>query len=89
MTDTRFHDAMNWSTLPESRNGWGNRYFIDTEFSDFHAPEVLSIAIVGENGVEFYGGTSAGDPYSRRGYQMSSNPTEFKGPRFLWGAASF
>ncbi len=51
----RFHDSMNWSRSPESRFGWGNRYFIDTEFSDFQAPEVLSIAIVGENGVEFYG----------------------------------
>ena len=55
MTDTRFHDAMNWARSPESIHGWGNRYFIDTEFSDFQAPEVLSIAIVGENGVEFYG----------------------------------
>ncbi|SDP81876.1 protein of unknown function [Ralstonia sp. 25mfcol4.1] len=55
MTDTRFHDEMNWSKSPESRSGWGNRYFIDTEFSDFRAPEVLSIAIVGESGVEFYG----------------------------------
>ncbi|WP_019449316.1 3'-5' exoribonuclease [Cupriavidus sp. BIS7] len=55
MTDTRFHDGMNWSRSPESHNSWGNRYFIDTEFSDFHAPEVLSIAIVGENGLEFYG----------------------------------
>ncbi|WP_137926295.1 3'-5' exoribonuclease [Cupriavidus sp. 2SB] len=55
MTDTRFHDAMNWSCLPNRSNGWGNRYFIDTEFSDFQTPEVLSIAIVGENGFEFYG----------------------------------
>jgi len=55
MTDTRFHDATNWSRLPDSRYGWGNRYFIDTEFTDFQAPEILSIAIVGESGVEFYG----------------------------------
>ncbi len=55
MTDTRSHDAMNWSRLPESYYGWGKRYFIDTEFSDFQAPEVLSIAIVGENWIEFYG----------------------------------
>jgi len=39
----------------ESHCGWGNRYFIDTEFSDFQTPELLSIAIVGETGSEFYG----------------------------------
>lgn len=55
MTDTRFHDAMNWSNSPNRHSSWGNRYFIDTEFSSFQAPEVLSIAIVGENGLEFYG----------------------------------
>jgi len=55
MTDTRFHDAMNWAISPESHSGWGNRYFIDTEFSDFQASELLSIAIVGESGIEFYG----------------------------------
>ena len=55
MTDTQFHDAMNWSNSLEHHHEWRNRYFIDTEFSDFQAPEVLSIAIVGENGVEFYG----------------------------------
>ena len=46
---------MNWSISPESHHGWGNRYFIDTEFSDFQASELLSIAIVGESGNEFYG----------------------------------
>lgn len=55
MTDTRFRDAINSSRLSESRGGWDNRYFVDTEFSDFHTPEVLSVAIVGENGMEFYG----------------------------------
>lgn len=40
---------------PESHYGWGNRYFIDTEFSDFQDPELLSIALVGESGIEFYG----------------------------------
>ncbi|GJG94339.1 3'-5' exoribonuclease [Cupriavidus pauculus] len=55
MTDTCFHDAMNWSRSPESHSGWRNRYFVDTEFTDFQAPEVLSIAIVGESGIEFYG----------------------------------
>lgn len=54
MTNMRFQDAMNWSTFSESAGGWNNRYFIDTEFSDFQTPEVLSIAIVGENGMEFY-----------------------------------
>jgi len=55
MTDTRFHDAINWSSSPDRHSGWGNRYFIDTEFSDFQTREILSIAIVGENGLEFYG----------------------------------
>jgi hypothetical protein len=54
MTDTRFHDATNWSMLQDRYSGWGNRYFIDTEFTNFQAPEVLSVGIVGESGVEFY-----------------------------------
>ncbi|SPA57750.1 conserved hypothetical protein [Cupriavidus taiwanensis] len=55
MTDSHFQDAMNWSLGPHRRSGWDNRYFMDTKFSDFQTPEVLSIAIVGENGYVFYG----------------------------------
>lgn len=54
MTESRFHDAMNWSSPPDRHRGWSNRYFIDTEFSDFQQCEMLSLAIVGENGLEFY-----------------------------------
>ncbi|MCA8041793.1 3'-5' exonuclease family protein [Burkholderia seminalis] len=34
---------------------WNNRYFIDTEFTDFEYRQLISLAIVGENGHEFYG----------------------------------
>ncbi|WP_083417783.1 3'-5' exoribonuclease [Burkholderia contaminans] len=34
---------------------WNNRYFIDTEFTDFDQRQLISLAIVGENGHEFYG----------------------------------
>lgn len=37
------------------RNPWKVRYFLDTEFTDFNACQLISIAIVGENGREFYG----------------------------------
>ncbi|QMI44682.1 3'-5' exoribonuclease [Burkholderia sp. MBR-1] len=35
--------------------GWNNRYFIDTEFTDAEQRQLISLAIVGENGHEFYG----------------------------------
>ena len=53
MTDTYFHGPVFRPT--SSRSGWNNRYFIDTEFTDFEAPQLISLAIVGENGSEFYG----------------------------------
>lgn len=31
------------------------RYFLDTEFTDFEARQLISLAIVGEDGREFYG----------------------------------
>jgi hypothetical protein len=37
------------------RSPWKVRYFLDTEFTDFNACELISIAIVGEDGREFYG----------------------------------
>lgn len=39
------------------RSPWKTRYFIDTEFTDFslESRQLISIAIVGEDGREFYG----------------------------------
>lgn len=36
------------------RSPWKTRYFLDTEFTDFGAPQLISVAIVGEDGREFY-----------------------------------
>ncbi|WP_137924191.1 3'-5' exoribonuclease [Cupriavidus sp. 2SB] len=41
------------SGIPRSR--WKTRYFIDTEFTDFVDSQLISVAIVGEDGCEFYG----------------------------------
>jgi hypothetical protein len=37
------------------RDPWKTRYFIDTEFTDFLDCQLISLAIVGEDGREFYG----------------------------------
>ncbi|TPQ43079.1 3'-5' exoribonuclease [Cupriavidus pinatubonensis] len=37
------------------RSPWKCRYFVDTEFTDFLDCQLISIAIVGEDGREFYG----------------------------------
>ncbi|KGW52172.1 3'-5' exoribonuclease [Burkholderia pseudomallei] len=37
------------------RSPWKTRYFLDTEFTDFTACHLISVAIVGEDGREFYG----------------------------------
>jgi len=37
------------------RSPWKTRYFIDTEFTDFKDSRLISVAIVGEDGREFYG----------------------------------
>lgn len=55
MTDTRFRNGPTWSVRPNGRSSWGNRFFVDTEFTDFETPQLISLAIVGENGSEFYG----------------------------------
>ena len=36
------------------RSPWKTRFFLDTEFTDFKAPQLISVAIVGEDGREFY-----------------------------------
>lgn len=41
-----------------SRGRRKTRYFIDTEFTDFEACQIISLAIVGEDGHEFYGEVS-------------------------------
>jgi hypothetical protein len=43
--------------MPRSgpRSPWKTRYFIDTEFTDFEAFQLISVGIVGEDGCEFYG----------------------------------
>lgn len=40
---------------PRPRDPGKPRYFIDTEFTSFEACQLISIAIVGEDGSEFYG----------------------------------
>ncbi|WP_262389528.1 3'-5' exoribonuclease [Cupriavidus campinensis] len=42
-------------TYSGQRSPWKTRYFIDTEFTDFTASQLISIAIVSEDGREFYG----------------------------------
>ncbi|MFL9903320.1 3'-5' exoribonuclease [Paraburkholderia fungorum] len=37
------------------RSPWKTRYFLDTEFTSFDACQLISLAIVGEDGREFYG----------------------------------
>ncbi|CAE6697396.1 3'-5' exonuclease family protein [Paraburkholderia domus] len=37
------------------RDPWKPRYFLDTEFTDFIDCQLISLAIVGEDGREFYG----------------------------------
>ncbi|KVC84350.1 3'-5' exoribonuclease [Burkholderia ubonensis] len=37
------------------RSVWKTRYFVDTEFTDFIDCQLISLAIVGEDGREFYG----------------------------------
>ncbi|MFM0075981.1 3'-5' exoribonuclease [Paraburkholderia sediminicola] len=55
MTDTSFHGALLWP-LPAERHGDSvSRYFIDTEFTDFRHCQLVSVALVDENGDEFYG----------------------------------
>jgi hypothetical protein len=55
MTDTRFHGALVYPIPTVAATSWDNRYFIDTEFTDFQRCQLISLAVVGENGNEFYG----------------------------------
>ncbi|RQG99075.1 3'-5' exoribonuclease [Paraburkholderia dinghuensis] len=62
MTDTGFHGALLWPLPVEPQGGSTSRYFIDTEFTDFRQCQLISLAIVGENGDEFYGERTDFDP---------------------------
>ncbi|MGF6981955.1 hypothetical protein QFZ99_001432 [Paraburkholderia atlantica] len=44
------------------RSAWKTRYFVDTEFTDFLDCQLISVAIVSEDGREFYGERSDFDP---------------------------
>jgi hypothetical protein len=44
-----------WHPDAGPRSPWKTRYFLDTEFTDFEAFQLISVAIVGEDGREFYG----------------------------------
>ncbi|VVE44086.1 3'-5' exoribonuclease.1 [Pandoraea horticolens] len=44
--------------LLSPRSPWKTRYFIDTEFTDFTDSRLISIAVVSEDGQEFYGEVS-------------------------------
>jgi 3' exoribonuclease, RNase T-like len=39
----------------QPRDPWKPRYFLDTEFTSFETCQLISVAIVGEDGSEFYG----------------------------------
>ncbi|MEX3968191.1 hypothetical protein AB4Y42_39400 [Paraburkholderia sp. EG286B] len=62
MTDTGFHGALLWPLPAGLQGSPGNRYFIDTEFTDFQQCQLISLAIAGENGNEFYGERTDFDP---------------------------
>ncbi|WP_242665886.1 3'-5' exoribonuclease [Paraburkholderia ginsengiterrae] len=62
MTDTRFHGALVHPIPSGAAGGQDSRYFIDTEFTDFRRCQLISIAVVGENGHEFYGERTDFDP---------------------------
>ncbi|SOF00978.1 protein of unknown function [Burkholderia sp. OK233] len=55
MTDTSLHGALLWPLPAEQQGSSNSRYFIDTEYTDFRHCQLVSLAIVGENGDEFYG----------------------------------
>ncbi|WP_233873595.1 3'-5' exoribonuclease [Paraburkholderia adhaesiva] len=62
MTDTRFHGALRWPLPAASPAGGISRYFVDTEFTDFRRCQLISLAIVGASGDEFYGERTDFDP---------------------------
>jgi hypothetical protein len=53
LLDTAANAVTTMNGGPRSR--WKTRYFIDTEFTDFKDSRLISVAIVSEDGREFYG----------------------------------
>jgi hypothetical protein len=49
-------------SVPKPRSPWKTRYFLDTEFTDFERFHLISLAIVGEDGREFYAERTDFDP---------------------------
>ena len=47
---------------PSPRDPWKPRYFLDTEFTSFETCQLISVAIVGEDGNEFYGEVTDFEP---------------------------
>jgi hypothetical protein len=64
MTDTHYHGAVHWAPPdgPKMQTGWNNGYFLATEFTDSRQCELISLALIGENGNEFYGKRTGFDP---------------------------
>ncbi|WP_245176356.1 3'-5' exoribonuclease [Cupriavidus sp. AcVe19-6a] len=50
------------------RSPWKTLYFVDTEFTDFQDCQLISVAIVGEDGREFYGESSDFDRRTCSGF---------------------
>ncbi|WP_321931439.1 3'-5' exonuclease family protein [Paraburkholderia guartelaensis] len=55
MTEPRFYGAIAFPIPEEACSGRKTRYFIDTEYTGFGSCQLISFAIAGENGDEFYG----------------------------------
>ncbi|KXU90047.1 hypothetical protein CI15_07715 [Paraburkholderia monticola] len=62
MTDHRFFGALVYPIPTGVISDSDNRYFIDTEFTDFRRCQLISLAVVGGNGDEFYGERTDFDP---------------------------
>jgi hypothetical protein len=64
MTDTDYCGAKHWAPPdgPKMQTGWNNGYFLATEFTDSPQCELISLALVGENGDECHGARTGFDP---------------------------
>ncbi|WP_233887963.1 3'-5' exoribonuclease [Paraburkholderia flagellata] len=55
MIDTSFHGAIVFPVQHGDFTERNTRYFIDTEYTSFGSCQLISLAIAGENGDDFYG----------------------------------
>ncbi|WP_321962133.1 3'-5' exoribonuclease [Paraburkholderia sp. J7] len=55
MIDTSFHGAIVFPVPDYGSSERYTRYFIDTEYTGFGSCELISLAIVSEAGIDFYG----------------------------------